>query len=306
MSSPLDQDRVPPFLDEVAARFAELARQDLAPRPDESRVVAAARYAVEGGGKRLRPALVVASAMAMEKQREVQSTVAGLPEDLLAVAAAFEYIHTYSLIHDDLPVMDNDALRRGRPACHVAFGVETAIRAGAFLIVRAFALLEGTSLPRRPEIVATLAEVSGIRGMVGGQALDILGENRPPDVASLVRIHTRKTAALIRGAIVAGALAVDADARAIEALGRAGDAMGLAFQVADDVLDVESTAEKMGKPVGVDDAKGKRTYPAVLGLEASKERAAALIAEASTALLAAGCDDTILHGLACFMASREH
>jgi geranylgeranyl pyrophosphate synthase len=304
-----------PFLDEVAARFADLARQDLAPRPDESRVVAAARYAVEGGGKRLRPALVVAAAMAENRGQytgfrdENQYTVPdfpGLPEDILAVAAAFEYIHTYSLIHDDLPVMDNDALRRGRPACHVAFGVETAIRAGAFLIVRAFALIEGTSLPRRPEIVATLAEVSGIRGMVGGQALDILGENRPPDVASLVRIHTRKTAALIRGAIVAGALAVDADARAIETLGRAGDAMGLAFQVADDVLDVESTAEKMGKPVGVDGAKGKRTYPAVLGLAASKKRAAALIAEASTTLLAAGCGDTILHGLARFMANREH
>jgi farnesyl diphosphate synthase len=285
----------------------------------------AALYAISAGGKRLRPALVLAVASAFsDGEREggwmeaalagaasnpsfVIPSAAGTPirvDDIVAVAAAFEYIHTYSLIHDDLPVMDNDATRRGRPSTHIAFGVETAVLAGALLIVKAFEVVAATELPRRDEIIAVLEEASGLRGMVGGQALDILGENRPPDLAELVRIHAHKTAALIRGAMRAGALAVEAGGDEGAVVDEIGSASGLAFQIVDDLLDVESTSAQMGKPVGVDGAKGKRTYPAVLGLAASRGRAAELTAAAEAGLMKLSKQDTLWSGLVRFVLHR--
>lgn len=309
------------FLGAVARAVESLARRDLAIRPTAwPRDVAwepaaeAARYALEAGGKRLRPGLVVATAAAcLSPATDPLALLAGetgpLPAggthgDILAVATAFEYIHTYSLIHDDLPVMDNDALRRGRPATHVAHGVPAAVLAGAFLMARAFALIASTGLPSRPALATTLRDAAGVRGMVGGQALDILGEHRAANVEELVRIHAHKTAALIRGAVVAGAQAVSAPPAAIEAARNVGESAGLAFQIVDDLLDVSSTAALMGKPTGVDAGKGKRTYPAVLGVEPSRARAAALVARAEDGLQVAGWQGTMLASLVQYVLCR--
>lgn len=201
--------------------------------------------------------------------------------------------------------MDNDDLRRGKPSCHVAFGVETAVRAGALLIVRAFAAVDAVHSPARSAILATLTEASGLRGMVGGQALDILGESRAADADELVRIHSMKTAALIRGAIVAGSQAASAKNGAIETMRSVGAATGLAFQIVDDLLDVESTAERMGKPVGRDGEHGKRTYPSVMGVEASHRRAKELIKTAEDGLITLGKQDTILWDLIRFVLYRD-
>lgn len=311
----------PAFLARVAEVVESTARHDLAERPDAwPDAVAwepardAALYAVEAGGKRLRPGLVLAAAAAAD---------AGLPDPaaytddparplpgggtaagLIAIATAFEYIHTYSLIHDDLPVMDNDALRRGRPATHVAHGVPAAVAGGALLMVRAFALTERSGIPERRAIARTLRDAAGVRGMVGGQALDILGEHRPADVDELVRIHAHKTAALIRGAVVAGVEAMGAGDTVRESARAIGEAAGLAFQIVDDLLDVSSTAEQMGKPTGVDAGKGKRTYPAVLGVEASRARATSLVERAFGGLQAAGWQDTMLASLVQYVLCR--
>lgn len=274
------------FLESVGSKIEEFADHDF---PEHSIGTAlAARYALLGGGKRLRPALVVASAAAFN------------PEvDVTPVAAAFEYVHTYSLIHDDLPVMDNDEIRRGRPACHIAFGVEAAVLAGALLLIKAFESIQD------PRVRKVLEESAGLTGMVGGQALDILGEKRSATEDDLLQIHTAKTAALIRGSIVAGALAAEADESAIEVLGEVGLAAGLAFQIVDDLLDVESTAEVMGKPVGRDDARGKRTYPGIIGVEESRKRANELIRKAEDGLLKIGKKDTMVWNLIQFVTRRR-
>ncbi len=316
------------FLAATSRAVESFAALDFGPEDPSRPVVEAARYAVNAGGKRLRPALVLAAAFAVVPPREGDEAFlarladpraidngggsldrpggASIPgRGLLAVASAFEYIHTYSLIHDDLPVMDNDAVRRGRPSCHVAFGVPTAVSAGAWLILRAFAAVAGSGLDPAPRIARILESASGLEGMVTGQALDILGENRAATPEDLVRIHAHKTAALIRGSILAGAAAVDATRDIHDALEEAGEAAGLAFQIVDDLLDVESTPEKMGKPVGADSAKGKRTYPSVLGLEESRRRAADLLGRAEAALKRAGKGDTMLAQLVRFVLARD-
>ena len=292
-------NNVETFLASTGSRVEEYAVADLA-ACGRSKVTEAALYAVRAGGKRLRPALVFAAASALSPRREFEND-----PSLLATAAAFEYIHTYSLIHDDLPVMDNDDLRRGKPSCHIAFGVETAVRAGALLIVRAFHAVDGIDSPARIAIIEALTEASGVRGMVGGQALDILGETRAASTDELVRIHSMKTAALIRGAIVAGALAAEADANRIRAMKEIGSATGLAFQIIDDLLDVESTAEEKGKPVGRDGEHGKRTYPSVMGIDASRRRARELIETAEHGLIDLGKQDTILWDLIRFVFHRK-
>lgn len=317
------------FLAAIAGAVEGVGRADLVRRPSGwpsgvpwEPAREAALYALEAGGKRLRPGLVLAAAAAAWPggPRDAGGLVAGLDEpipvrmqasggtvrDLVAVASAFEYIHTYSLIHDDLPVMDNDDMRRGRPATHVAFGVPAAVSAGALLIDRAFALVAGCGLPERPALMRTLRDAAGVRGMVGGQALDILGEHRPADVDELVRIHAHKTAALIRGSVVAGAQAVAASDALVAAARDVGEAAGLAFQIVDDLLDVSATAEQMGKPTGVDAGKGKRTYPAVLGVEASRARAAALVERAGTGLQEAGWQDTMLASLVQYVLCRAN
>ena len=261
----------------------------------------AMRYSVFGGGKRLRPVLVLAAAEA----------VGGTPEPLLPVAAALEMIHTYSLIHDDLPAMDDDDFRRGRPTSHRVFGEAVAILAGDALLTEAFGLLTGPECVSRhdPKRLLTamqeIAAAAGSRGMVGGQTLDILSEGKGVDAAHLESVHRHKTGALIRASLRAGALLAGAGEAQLRAITAYGEAVGLAFQIADDVLNVEGEAATIGKAVGSDAAKGKATYPAVHGLEGAKARAAGLVAEAIRALEPLDARADPLRGIARFIVERR-
>jgi geranylgeranyl diphosphate synthase type II len=250
-----------------------LRRLEAAPR----RLVEAVEYSLMAGGKRLRPVLCLAFAEA----------VRGGPPGKAAedAACALEYIHTYSLIHDDLPAMDDDDLRRGRPTNHKVFGEAMAILAGDALLTEAFALVGTGAEPFRAELVSRLAHAAGAQGMVGGQVLDI-AKDRPAEEAYLTRLHRMKTGALLQAACTLGVVAEGGTVAQVAAAERYGEAVGLAFQIADDLLDVTSSAEAMGKPTGADAAAGRHTFPAVLGVEASRARAAALVEEALGAVRA--------------------
>ncbi|MCA3014057.1 MAG: polyprenyl synthetase family protein [Myxococcaceae bacterium] len=236
----------------------------------------AMRYSLLGGGKRLRPLLTLAFADALSGGGPVADDA----------ACAVECIHTYSLIHDDLPAMDDDDLRRGRPTSHKVYGEAMAILAGDALLTDAFALL-ATGLAGeqavRGELVALLAVAAGAGGMVGGQVLDIAAD-RPAEQAYLLTLHRLKTGALIKAACGLGVLAARGPAAAREAAAQYGDALGLAFQIADDVLDVTSTPEQLGKPSNADAAAGRFTFPAVIGLDASRRLALDLAARAKEAV----------------------
>lgn len=245
----------------------------------------AMRYSVFAGGKRVRPILLLASCTA----------VGGDLETAMPAACAMEMIHTYSLIHDDLPAMDDDDFRRGIPTNHKVFGEATAILAGDALLTEAFILL---SSPERNgcldpgmllRVIQEIAVSSGSRGMIGGQVVDMESEgSKEIDLATVQYIHTRKTGALIRASVKGGALIGGAAGPELDAIVRYGEAIGLAFQIADDILDIEGTTEQLGKDAGSDQARGKATYPAVMGLAASKQRAGELVAAALDAL---GCFD---------------
>jgi geranylgeranyl pyrophosphate synthase len=258
------------------------------------------RYVVLGGGKRIRPLLSYAAGAAL-----------GVDPALLdRPACAVELIHAYSLIHDDLPAMDDDDLRRGRPTCHRAFDEATAILAGDALQTLAFqALAEapGLDAARRIAMVASLARASGSRGMVGGQALDLAAEGNVQDVAMLEHIHIHKTGALIRAAVQMGILAHDApDPDHVARLDRYAKCVGLAFQIQDDVLDVEGDTDLIGKTAGRDQMLEKATYPALVGLAEAKEMAASLIADAlrSIEVFSAGADP--LRWIAGALVGRKH
>ncbi|WP_440976788.1 polyprenyl synthetase family protein [Pseudoxanthomonas winnipegensis] len=243
-----------------AALEAALPAPDLAPQ----RLHAAMRHAVLGGGKRMRPLLVYAA-----------GTLTGADEATLdAPAAAVELIHAYSLVHDDLPTMDDDAMRRGRPTVHVAFDEATAILAGDALQTRAFEVLADAHADPALRVawLQTLAHASGVAGMCGGQALDIDATGQQQALAALQRMHALKTGALIRASVRLGALAGGADAATLQRLDRFADALGLAFQVRDDILDVEASSETLGKTAGKDAAQDKSTYPALLGMDGAKAR----------------------------------
>jgi len=260
----------------------------------------AMRYSVLAGGKRLRPILVIAGAEA----------VGGTAELVLPTACALELIHTYSLIHDDLPAMDDDDFRRGRPTNHKVFGEAIAILAGDALLTLAFRLMaENAARVAEPrlicQVVAEVATAAGTEGMVGGQVIDIESEGRTVAPATLDEIHTRKTAALIRAALRAGALLAGADAAALAAIGAAGERLGLAFQIVDDILDVEGNLEELGKTAGSDERKRKATYPALHGLDASRRRARMLIEEAKAALLPLGPPAEPIRALADFIFERR-
>lgn len=236
----------------------------------------AMRYAVFAGGKRLRPAIARAACRAL----------GGADADVLPAAAALEMLHTYSLVHDDLPAIDNDDLRRGKPTCHKRFGEATAILAGDALQTHAFLVLaEQTS---RPETAAgltrELAQAAGTAGMVGGEIADIEAEGREPDLAVVERIHARKTAALFAASAVMGGIAAGAGEEARTALSRYGAALGLAFQIVDDVLDETSDAATLGKSAGKDRVARKMSYPAAAGLVESRRRARACADQAIEAL----------------------
>ena len=261
----------------------------------------AMRYSVLGGGKRIRPMLVYAACEA----------TGGALESADACAAAVEIVHAYSLIHDDLPAMDDDALRRGRPTCHVAFGEATAILAGDALQALAFELVASDPATRagdgaRVAMLARLASACGSRGMAGGQALDLdaVGETLAP--TALERMHVLKTGALIRASVALGALASGSASHDVRAaLERYGHCVGLAFQIRDDVLDVEGETDAIGKQQGADAARGKPTYPAILGLDESRRLACALRDEAHAALARAGIDHDPLRDLADYAIERD-
>ena len=259
----------------------------------------AMRYSVFSGGKRLRPILAMAS----------YELLGGAGPEIAAPACAAELVHTYSLIHDDLPVMDDDDLRRGRPTCHREFGDATAILAGDALLTLAFEVVASEARvdpASRSEIVRELALANGSLGMVGGQVADLEGEGIRPSVDAIEFIHTRKTAMPLRAAVRIGALAAGASGRPLDSLTAFGEKLGLAFQIADDVLDMTGTAEEMGKAVGKDRARGKMTYPAAVGLDGARVRTAALIGEAIEALVAFGDDAWALRGIADFVLKRRH
>jgi len=227
----------------------------------------AMRYSVFAGGKRVRPLLAIAAADA----------VADAPLDVEIAACSLELIHTYSLIHDDLPALDNDDLRRGRPTCHKVFGDAMAILAGDALLTLAFEVLSNlTRIPaeRRIALVRELASASGtVGGMIGGQVHDIEGEGKTPTAALLESIHRAKTGALLRASVRIGAMYAGASPEQLDALTRFGEHIGLAFQIIDDVLDVEQSSEALGKTAGKDAKQHKITFPAVYGIERSREMA---------------------------------
>ena len=262
------------------------------------------RYSVEAGGKRVRPVLAIAAAEA------VAGTGVSVP-GLLAAASAIEMIHTYSLIHDDLPAMDDDDFRRGRPTNHKVYGEAVAILAGDALLTYAFDLLTNPEHVggMKPEtlvsIIREIAVASGNAGMVGGQVVDIESEGKEVDFATLEYIHTHKTGALIRASVRVGALAAGATEKELKALTRYGVDAGLAFQIADDILDIEGCQEEIGKDVGSDIARGKKTYPAFVGLEESKARAKELAGSAVKALDIFGTGADPLREIAAYIVSRR-
>ncbi len=238
---------------------------------------AAMRYCVFAGGKRLRPVLCVAAAEAC----------GGAREDAMAAACAVEMIHTYSLVHDDLPCMDDDDLRRGRATCHKVYGEGMAVLCGDALLTEAFIVIsrsKGTPLYPVGALVMELAETGGSKRLIGGQVLDLEGEGKKLSLDELVRIHEAKTAALLTCSARLGAMGANARPEELEAITKFGHALGLAFQVIDDILDVTATTEVLGKTAGKDEAVDKATYPSVIGLEASRKEAERLTAEALGAL----------------------
>ena len=240
----------------------------------------AARYSLMAGGKRLRPILCLAAAEA----------VGGKAEAVMPVACALEFIHTYSLIHDDLPAMDNDDYRRGKLTSHKVFGEDIAILAGDALLTEAFNLLArrdlmpGVPPERLLDVTREVSEAAGWFGMVAGQVLDVRSEGKPVDLKTLQQIHRLKTGAMIRVSLRAGAILSGASAAALASLSDYGRQIGLAFQIADDILNVEGDRALLGKGTGSDAARGKVTFPALLGVEASRTRAKALIGEAVASL----------------------
>jgi geranylgeranyl diphosphate synthase type II len=261
----------------------------------------AVRYSVFAGGKRLRPILVLAAAEA----------AGGQVEHALPAAAAIELIHTYSLIHDDLPAMDDDDFRRGRPTCHKVYGEALAILAGDALLTQAFILLSGDPSSIRADAVARLrvineiAQAAGSRGMVGGQVVDILQEDREVDLATLLYLHTHKTGSLIRACLRVGGIISSAGSEQMEALTRYGDRIGLAFQIVDDILDLEGSLEVLGKRAGSDLRKKKATFPGLLGLEESRQRARSLVREAKHALSVFGDRGAALGAIADYVVARR-
>jgi len=273
---------------------AELDRFLQAADTPPAQIHRAMRYSVFSGGKRLRPVLVL-----MSCEMCGGDTALAMP-----AACAMEMIHTYSLIHDDLPAMDNDDFRRGNPTCHKAFGEATAILAGDALLTLAFELL-AKETPNCKTLVAEIAGAAGTAGMIGGQVADIVSEGLPPD-ADLVRfIHERKTAALIRQSVRTGAITAGAAPHDLAALTNYGEKIGLAYQIADDILDIEGSTQQLGKTAGKDVESGKQTYPAAFGLEASHRKAAELAKEAKEYLAPFGDKARNLRALADFIVARE-
>ncbi len=257
------------------------------------------RYSIFAGGKRVRPILCIAS----------YEACGGKTEEVVPYASALELIHTYSLIHDDLPAMDNDDLRRGKPTNHKVFGEGIAILAGDGLLTEAFYLLSSNPSGFRSDIVLRvineIANASGIKGMVGGQAADLLYETKEPDEETLSFIHNHKTASLIRASIRTGAILAGCEEKKLELLSDYGGKIGLAFQIIDDILDVEGDTEVIGKPKGSDEKKKKMTYPGFLGLKRSRQLASELVRDSIGALTIFDEKAEPLRAIASYILERE-
>jgi len=259
----------------------------------------AMRHSVFAGGKRIRPILC------MEAARMV---AASLPAGIEELGAALEMLHTYSLIHDDLPALDNDDLRRGRPTCHKVFGEAIAILAGDALQTQAYEVLAQLkcSAEARVRIIEEIARGTGtVDGMIGGQVVDLEAEGSKPNVQTLEYIHRSKTAALITASVVSGGIYAGGDGRAVNQLRLFGQSIGLAFQIVDDVLDVTQTSEQLGKTAGKDTAAEKATYPALFGIDESLKKADALVKTALDALRTFGARGGTLKELAQFLVERK-
>jgi len=285
---------------QVEAAMARLFPAADGLQPDLARHLEAMRYSLFAGGKRVRPILCLAACEA----------VSGDSQAALPVAVALECIHTYSLIHDDLPAMDDDALRRGRPTNHMVYGEANAILAGDGLLTFAFELLSGPASATIPaatklEIIRVIAAGSGPLGMVGGQIIDIASEGKSIDFATLQEIHRRKTGALILAAVQAGALVGDAEVEQYSALCHYGEMIGLSFQIVDDLLNVEGTTAQLGKAVGSDAERGKATYPAFFGVEETRSKAAEAVREAVASLADFGPQAEPLRQLALYIKDRN-
>jgi geranylgeranyl diphosphate synthase type II len=269
------------YLNEKRA-VVEEALEGIFPPPEgpAADIVSAMDYSLFAGGKRLRPILCIAGAEA----------AGGEAKDVLPVACAIELIHTYSLIHDDLPVMDDDDMRRGKPTNHKVFGEAVALLAGDGLLTKAFHVMTNSDFVNRVRpnallaVIGLIAQAAGYEGMVGGQVVDIQSEGKEVDPSIVQFIHTRKTAALISASVVSGAILVDAAEDQVKALTSYGQNIGLAFQVSDDILDIEGDSRELGKNVGSDTRQEKITYPAVLGLKRSKEIQEGLVEQAIESL----------------------
>ena len=270
----------------------------------------AMRHSVFAGGKRIRPILCLEAAEVVATGQDRHERLPDWERSALDVACALEMIHTYSLIHDDLPALDNDDFRRGQPTCHKVFGEAIAILAGDALLTLAFEVLARNGPPDagpRAAIVAEVARAAGTReGMIGGQVVDLESERRAVDAATIEYIHRSKTGALIRAAVRSGALAVGAAEDELAALSQYGTHIGLAFQIVDDILDVESSSEKLGKTAGKDAAQQKATYPSVHGLAGTRELAAATIRKALDALHPFGPRGRWLREIAVYLGARKN
>ena len=267
---------------------------------DDTPIVRAMRYSVDAGGKRIRPLLLLAAGEALGGSEEV----------LLPAACAVEMIHTYSLIHDDLPAMDNDDFRRGKPSSHKVFGEAMAILAGDALLTLAFDVL--SRFPDDPEydhkklkVITILSDAAGVRGMIQGQFLDLNSEGKVVEKEMVERIHSCKTGALIKGSVKAGATLAGATRDELEALSFYGQKIGLAFQIVDDLLDIQGSTETIGKTPGKDRTQGKVTYPSVIGLEESREKAKLLLEEAEKGIASFKEGGKVLRHLARLIVLRN-
>lgn len=289
------------YLEQKREIIDEALTQYLPPETEYPQTIhEAMRYSVFAGGKRLRPILVIAAA----------EVVGGRAEKVLPTACAIELIHTFSLIHDDLPAIDNDDYRRGKLTCHKVFGEDMAILAGDGLLTHAFQLLAQNSEIKTinkeamPLVIKEVAAAIGTLGLIGGEVIDIQSEGKEIDLPRLEYIHSHKTGALIAISLKVGAMLVDAPQEEIEALFQYGKLIGLAFQIVDDILNVEGDEVQLGKPVGSDLRQKKATYPALLGIEESRQKARRLVEEAKKELEIFGEKGEILRLLADFVVER--
>jgi geranylgeranyl diphosphate synthase type II len=298
----MDIDR---YLQEKKERVDSALREHFPRREELTRNLhQAMEHSLFAGGKRIRPILSIASFEA----------AGGKGERILPFACALEMIHTYSLIHDDLPAIDNDDYRRGKPTCHKAFGEAIAILAGDGLLTEAFELMTLRSAKDHAasddavvlDLIHEVAHAAGVWGMVGGQVVDIESEGKAADLPTVQYIHTHKTGAMILVSVRVGAKLAHAREPVLKALTRYGESLGLAFQVADDILNVEGQAALMGKQAGSDLARGKATYPSVLGVEESKRRSTELVETAVEALTSLGPEADPLREIARFVIARQY